>query len=62
MSQENAEVVRAYNGPYEGENLVPRVKEGIGRVGLDPQPDAVLALSGRKILPSGICIPISNGM
>jgi ketosteroid isomerase-like protein len=44
MSQKNVEVVRAYNGPYEGENLVPRVKEGIGRVGPDPQPDAVLAV------------------
>jgi ketosteroid isomerase-like protein len=43
VSQENVEVVRQYNEPYEGDDVIPVIRETLERVGPDPQPDAVLA-------------------
>src|SRR5436309_3105238 len=43
MSQENVAVVRQYNAPYEGDDLVPVIAEVLRRIGPDPQRDAVLA-------------------
>ena len=44
MSQENVEIVRRYNAPYDGDDLIPMIREALQRVGPDPQPDAVLAV------------------
>ncbi len=44
MSQENVEVVRRFNEPYEGQDIMPVIREAIGRLGPDPQVGAVLAL------------------
>ena len=46
MSQENVEVVRGFNAPREGENLIPVVREALERLGPDPAPEAILALWG----------------
>jgi hypothetical protein len=43
MSQENVEIVRSFNAPHEGQNVVPVIREMVERLGPDPQPDAVLA-------------------
>ncbi len=43
MSQEDVDVVRHFNAPYEGENVVPVFRDGAKRLGPDPQEDAVLA-------------------
>jgi hypothetical protein len=43
MSQENVEVVRRFNEPYEGQDVMPVIREALGRVGPDFQADAVLA-------------------
>ena len=43
MSQENVELVRRFYAPIQGENLVPRMREAVERVGPDPQTEAVVA-------------------
>src|SRR2546421_12320638 len=43
MSQANVEIVRRLSTPYEGQNLVPALQEGVVQLGPDYQPDAVLA-------------------
>jgi hypothetical protein len=37
------EIVRTFNAPHEGQNVVPVIREMVERLGPDPQPDAVLA-------------------
>jgi ketosteroid isomerase-like protein len=43
MSQENVEIVRRYNEPLEGNDVIPAIREALEQFGPDPQPDAVLA-------------------
>jgi ketosteroid isomerase-like protein len=43
MSRENVEIVRHFNTPYEGQNVVPVFRAGAERLGPDPQPDTLLA-------------------
>jgi hypothetical protein len=43
MSQENVEIVRRLNAPYEGENVVPLIRDMVERLGPDPRADSVLA-------------------
>jgi ketosteroid isomerase-like protein len=43
MSPEDIEVVRRFNSAYEGEDIVPPLRESVKRLGPDPQADAVLA-------------------
>src|ERR671930_2455613 len=43
MSHENVEIVRRFNEPYEGRNIIPLLRESVARLGPDPQPEAVLA-------------------
>jgi ketosteroid isomerase-like protein len=43
VSQENVEVVRRLNAPYEEQDLVPPMREGIERLAPDYDPDAVRA-------------------
>jgi ketosteroid isomerase-like protein len=43
ISNQNVEVVRRLNVPYEGVDAVPFMREGVERLGPDFQPDAVLA-------------------
>jgi hypothetical protein len=38
MSKENAEIVRCFNAPYEGEDILPAIRESGERLGPDPQP------------------------
>jgi ketosteroid isomerase-like protein len=43
MSLENVEVVRRFSDPYEGEDVLPAIRESLERFGPDPQPEVVLA-------------------
>jgi ketosteroid isomerase-like protein len=43
MSQENVEIVRQLNAPWEGKDVVPWIRDGVGRLGPDYQREAVLA-------------------
>ena len=43
MSRENVEVVRCFNEPHDGEDIIPLLRAGIEHVGPDPEPEAVLA-------------------
>jgi ketosteroid isomerase-like protein len=43
MSQENVEVVRYFNEPHEGKDIAPMIRQGIDRLGPDPDPDTVLS-------------------
>src|SRR5256885_5751588 len=43
MSKENVQVVRRFNEPYDGRDLIPVILESVERLGPDPQPEAVLA-------------------
>jgi len=43
MSEDHVEVVRRFYASAEGENLVPRMRETVERLGPDPQTEAVLA-------------------
>jgi hypothetical protein len=43
MSQENVEIVRRFNAPHEGENMVLLVQSLLEEVGSDLQPEAILA-------------------
>ena len=44
MSQENVEIVRGFNQPREGDDLVPAIRESVEQLGPDPTVEAVLAL------------------
>jgi hypothetical protein len=44
MSQENVEIVRGFNQPREGDDLVPVIREALEQLGPDPTAEAVLAL------------------
>jgi ketosteroid isomerase-like protein len=43
MSRENVEIVRRFNEPHDGEDIIPLLRAGIDQVGPDPEPEAVLA-------------------
>src|SRR4051794_35870877 len=43
MSQQNVEIVRRFNEPYDGRDVIPWIRESVERLGPDPQPEAVLA-------------------
>ena len=43
MSQENVEIVRRFNEPHDGEDIIPLLRAGVELVGPDPEPEAVLA-------------------
>jgi ketosteroid isomerase-like protein len=43
MPGDNVEVVRQFYASLEGENLVPRMREAVDRLGPDPQTEAVVA-------------------
>ena len=43
MSEENVEIVRGLNEPYEGEDVAPIIRESVDRFGPDPDPNTVLA-------------------
>jgi hypothetical protein len=43
MSQENVEVVRRFNAPHAGEDLMPMIRGALERLGPDPEPEAILA-------------------
>jgi hypothetical protein len=44
MSEENVEIVRRFNEPYDGEDIIPVIRAGLQRLGPDPRPEEVLAL------------------
>ena len=44
MSREAVEVVRRFNSPYDGQDMIPAIRDGLGRLGPDPQAEEVLAL------------------
>jgi ketosteroid isomerase-like protein len=44
MSQENVEVVRGHNEPYDGQELVAVIKAALDRLGPQPTRDEVLSL------------------
>jgi ketosteroid isomerase-like protein len=44
MSQEDVEVVRRYNAPREGTDVIPEIRKAVERFGPDPQREAVLAV------------------
>jgi ketosteroid isomerase-like protein len=44
VSQENVEIVRHFNAPYDGENVLPRIREALDRYGPDPDRARVLAV------------------
>jgi hypothetical protein len=43
MSQDAVEVVRRFNDPHEGQDLMPTIREAVARFGPEPDPAAVLA-------------------
>src|SRR4051794_11973178 len=43
MSQDAVEVVRRFNDLYEGQDLMPTIREAVARFGPEPDPAAVLA-------------------
>ena len=43
MAQENVQVVRQFNDPYEGTDLMVLIREAVGTLGSDPDPSAVLS-------------------
>jgi hypothetical protein len=43
MSEENVEVVRGLNDPYEGEDVMPGIRAAVAHFGPDPDPAVVLA-------------------
>jgi len=43
MSQENVEIVRDLNGPYEGLDVATIIREAVDRFGPDPDPAVVLS-------------------
>ena len=43
MSQENVDVVRRLNEPYDGEDIVPPIRAAVERFGPNPRPEVVLA-------------------
>jgi ketosteroid isomerase-like protein len=45
VSQENVEVVRRVHEAYEGHDVIAAMRVGLERLGPDPQPDALVALS-----------------
>jgi hypothetical protein len=44
VSAEAVEVVRRFNDPYEGQDVMPVLREQLERLGPDPDPDEVLAV------------------
>jgi ketosteroid isomerase-like protein len=42
MPDENIKVVRAFNDPYEGEDVMPAIRAAVARFGPDPDPAVVL--------------------
>lgn len=43
MAPENVETVHRFNDPYEGADLMPLIREWVGRFGTEPDPDVVLS-------------------
>ncbi|MDX6673676.1 MAG: SnoaL-like domain [Solirubrobacteraceae bacterium] len=43
MSQENVDIVRRFNEPSEGDNLVPVIRGAVEQLGPDATPEAILA-------------------
>lgn len=43
MSEENLEIVRRFNDPYEGEDVMPMIRAAVAHFGSDPDPAVVLA-------------------
>jgi ketosteroid isomerase-like protein len=43
MSQENIEVVRSLQAPWEGKDVIDAIRQLLERIGPAPQPEAVLA-------------------
>lgn len=43
MSEENVEIVRSLNDPYEGRDVMPVIRAFVAELGPDPDPDLVLA-------------------
>ena len=43
MSAENVEVVRRFHDPYEGEDVMPMIREAVAHFGPDPDPAVVKA-------------------
>ena len=43
MSKENVEIVRQFNDPHEGKDVMPSIRDAVSQFGPDPDPATVLA-------------------